>query len=174
MLDWPGYANRPSCLGRGPPRPPLLIQMSTSSSLVKQRCILVDSRTPTSDVCASLWYPYQTGVLLAAAWSLKQSMTSLIAAVALATKTRSKCSGSAPKKRSARSRTTSTRWPAMAEGEDAECGLPYRFAIMSAENSSIKDLAYNCITCQPSHTHGTSFVQHTVVPPWSRYVLPFN
>ena len=30
--------------------PPLLIQMSTSSSVVKQRCILVASRTPTSDV----------------------------------------------------------------------------------------------------------------------------
>ena len=67
MFDCPGYAKSPSCRDRAPPIPPLLIQMSTSSSLVKQRCSFVNSRTPTSDVCASLWYPYHTGVLLAAA-----------------------------------------------------------------------------------------------------------
>ena len=115
-------------------------------------------------LCESTWYPYQkppdeVSPVLATglSWfprSLKDSITSLMAAVALATKTRSKCSGSAPKNRRARSRVSSTTWPESLAGVDAECGLPYRFVTKSAAKLSMRDLAY------------------IVVPPWSMYVFP--
>jgi hypothetical protein len=78
----------------------------------------------------------------------------LIAAVAFAVKTTSKCSGSALKKANVLSRIESTIWPDSCEGSDVECGFPYRLEIIFLENPSIKDFAY------------------TVEPAWSRYVFP--
>jgi hypothetical protein len=78
----------------------------------------------------------------------------LIAAVAFAVKTTSKCSGSALKKANVLSRIESTIWPDSCEGSDVECGFPYRLEIIFLENPSIKDFA------------------HMVEPAWSRYVFP--
>lgn len=85
---------------------------------------------------------------------LKASITSLIAAVALATNTRSKHSGSAPKNLRALVRVSSTLRRERRAGSYSECGFPYRFVVISLEKSSMRDRAY------------------IVAPPWSRYVIP--
>ena len=81
------------------------------------------------------------------------SMTSLMAAVALATKIRSKCSGSALKKRSNRTRFDSICFVESIDDGDCECGLPKRLFFMSFAKDVMRDLGYG------------------VVPAWSRYVV---
>lgn len=106
------------------------------------------SLIPTRLVCESLWYPNQKPGSEA---SLKASATNLIAAVALATKTRSKWSGSALKKRRSFSRVASIRNVDRFEDGDAECGLPNKLLVSSWDDLSTTDFAYG------------------VMPPWSRY-----
>ena len=68
-------------------------------------------------------------------------MTNLMPAVALATNTTSKSCGSALNNSNNRSLMSSMRCVVNWEAVEAECGLPYRFDIMSAEKRSISDLA---------------------------------
>lgn len=67
-------------------------------------------------------------------------MTNLIAAVALATNTKSNSEGSAPKNVRSLSRTSSIRDDDNWDDGESECGFPSRFVVMSRENLSMSDL----------------------------------